>query len=126
MAQVRLSVATSSQLCSHLTAIKRKLGLTLIKFQDAAVELEPFVRRHVFENSQFLLNSIIKHYKDVRHILVFSIKILFLLNLCSVVMCFKINYLKNELKFIKMIFAIPIFFMNEAFCCQSHHQTKSN
>lgn len=58
-------MATSSKMSEQLSAIKRKLGLTLIKFQDAAVELEPFIKRHIFENSQFLLNSIIKHYKEV-------------------------------------------------------------
>ncbi|KAG8283042.1 hypothetical protein J6590_023572 [Homalodisca vitripennis] len=62
--QLRLSVATSSKLSDQLVAIKRKLGLTLIKFQDAAVELEPFVKRHIFENSQLLMNSIVKHYKE--------------------------------------------------------------
>ncbi|XP_054285267.1 intermembrane lipid transfer protein VPS13D-like [Macrosteles quadrilineatus] len=62
--QVRLSVSTSNKLSEQLKVIKRKLGLTLIKFQDAAVDLEPFVKRHIFENSQFLLSSIIKHYKE--------------------------------------------------------------
>lgn len=56
---------TASKLPPHLQAIKRKLGLTLIKFEDAAVELEPFVRAHPFETSQFLINSIVKHFKDV-------------------------------------------------------------
>ncbi|XP_046815359.1 vacuolar protein sorting-associated protein 13D isoform X1 [Vespa crabro] len=62
--QVKLSVLTTTKLPSHLQAIKRKLGLTLIKFEDATIELEPFVKRHPFENIQFLLHSIIKHYKD--------------------------------------------------------------
>lgn len=62
--QVRLSVMTSNKLGENLLAIKRKLGLTLIKFEDAAVELEPFCKQHVFEYSQFLFSSILKHYKD--------------------------------------------------------------
>lgn len=62
--QVRLSVMTSNKLGENLLAVKRKLGLTLIKFEDAAVELEPFCKQHVFENSQFLFSSILKHYKD--------------------------------------------------------------
>lgn len=57
------------KLPSHLQAIKRKLGLTLIKFEDATIELEPFVKRHPFENIQFLLHSIIKHYKDVQYLI---------------------------------------------------------
>ncbi|XP_016844832.1 vacuolar protein sorting-associated protein 13D isoform X2 [Nasonia vitripennis] len=62
--QVELSVLTTTKLPPHLLAIKRKLGLTLIKFEDATIELEPFIRKHPFESSQFLIHSIIKHYKD--------------------------------------------------------------
>ncbi|KAJ3643178.1 hypothetical protein Zmor_025903 [Zophobas morio] len=62
--QIRLSVKTATKLPPHLQKIKRKLGLTLIKFEDAAVDLQAFDRRHLFETSQFLINSIIKHFKD--------------------------------------------------------------
>ncbi|GLH07616.1 Vacuolar protein sorting-associated protein 13D [Gryllus bimaculatus] len=62
--QVRLSVITTTKLPSQLQSIKKKLGLTLIKFEDAAVDLKPFLRVHPFESSQFLLHSIIKHFKD--------------------------------------------------------------
>ncbi|XP_074028701.1 vacuolar protein sorting 13D [Leptinotarsa decemlineata] len=62
--QIRLSVTTASKLPENLQRIKRKLGLTLIKFEDAAVELEAFERHHPFETSQFLFKSIVKHFKD--------------------------------------------------------------
>ncbi|XP_034948002.1 vacuolar protein sorting-associated protein 13D isoform X2 [Chelonus insularis] len=62
--QVKLSVLTTTKLPRHLQSIKRKLGLTLIKFEGASIELEPFIKRHPFESSQFLIHSIIKHYKD--------------------------------------------------------------
>ncbi|XP_015598611.1 vacuolar protein sorting-associated protein 13D isoform X2 [Cephus cinctus] len=62
--QVKLSVLTTTKLPPQLQTIKRKLGLTLIKFEDATIELEPFIKRHPFESSQFLIHSIIKHYKD--------------------------------------------------------------
>ncbi|KAL1131087.1 hypothetical protein AAG570_012324 [Ranatra chinensis] len=62
--QLRLSVLTSSKLSERLTRIKRMLGVVLVKFEGAAVELEPFCRNHSFENSQFLINAIIKHYKN--------------------------------------------------------------
>lgn len=62
--QVKLSVLTTTKLPRHLQSIKRKLGLTLIKFEDASIELEPFVKKHPFESRQFLIHSIIKHYKD--------------------------------------------------------------
>lgn len=63
--QVKLSVVTSSKLPAQLQSIKRKLGLTLIKFEDASVDLKPFVKNHSFESSKFFLHSILKHYKDV-------------------------------------------------------------
>ncbi|XP_066594830.1 intermembrane lipid transfer protein Vps13D isoform X2 [Prorops nasuta] len=62
--QVKLSVLTSTKLAPHLQTVKRKLGLTLIKFEDATIELEPFIKQHPFESSQFLIHSIVKHYKD--------------------------------------------------------------
>ncbi|XP_069683777.1 intermembrane lipid transfer protein Vps13D isoform X2 [Periplaneta americana] len=61
---VKLSVMTSSKLPLQLQSIKRKLGLTLIKFEDASVDLKPFVKNHSFESSKFFLHSILKHYKD--------------------------------------------------------------
>uniref|UniRef100_A0A0P6FFD1 Vacuolar protein sorting-associated protein 13D n=1 Tax=Daphnia magna TaxID=35525 RepID=A0A0P6FFD1_9CRUS len=62
--QVRLSVYTSSKLPPELKAIKRKLGLTLIKFEDANIELHPFIRSHPFETAQLIIDSVVKHYKD--------------------------------------------------------------
>ena len=60
-----MSVLTSIKLPKHLQAIKKKLGLTLIKFEDATIDLEPFIRMHSFESSQFIVHSILKHYIDV-------------------------------------------------------------
>ncbi|XP_012282695.1 vacuolar protein sorting-associated protein 13D isoform X2 [Orussus abietinus] len=62
--QIKLSVLTSTKLPPELQGIKRKLGLTLIKFEDATIDLEPFTKKHPFESSQFLLHSIVKHFKD--------------------------------------------------------------
>lgn len=64
--QIRLSMKTATKLPTSLQAIKRKLGFTFIKFEDAGVDLEPFIRRHSFETIKFLIHSIIKHFKDVR------------------------------------------------------------
>lgn len=63
--QFRLSVFTSNKLPPELQAVKRKLGLRLIKFEDAGVDLGGFVKQHPFETSQFLFSSIIKHYQQV-------------------------------------------------------------
>ncbi|XP_043510419.1 vacuolar protein sorting-associated protein 13D isoform X1 [Frieseomelitta varia] len=62
--QVKLSVLTTTKLPRHLQLVKRQLGLTLIKFEDATIELEPFIKKHPFESTQFLVHSIVKHYKD--------------------------------------------------------------
>ncbi|XP_044753631.1 vacuolar protein sorting-associated protein 13D [Coccinella septempunctata] len=62
--EIRLSVKTASKLSTHLQRIKKKLGLTLIKFEDAAIDLQAFDRKHPFETWQFLLDSIVKHFRD--------------------------------------------------------------
>lgn len=48
------------------------MGLTLVRFEHASVNLEPFVRRHPFETSRFLLDCITKHYKEVNLLMLFS------------------------------------------------------
>lgn len=63
--EFRLSVYTSSKLPPDLQAVKRKLGLRLIKFEDAGVDLGGFVKQHPFETSSFLFSSIIKHYQQM-------------------------------------------------------------
>ncbi|XP_047493790.1 vacuolar protein sorting-associated protein 13D-like isoform X6 [Penaeus chinensis] len=62
--QVRLSVLTSKKLSPDLQNIKRKMGLTLVRFEHASVNLEPFRRCHPFETSRFLFDCITKHYKE--------------------------------------------------------------
>ncbi|XP_034247458.1 vacuolar protein sorting-associated protein 13D isoform X2 [Thrips palmi] len=63
--EFRLSVFTSNKLPPELQAVKRKLGLRLIKFEDACVDLGGFVKQHPFETSQFLFSSIVKHYQQM-------------------------------------------------------------
>ena len=62
--QVRLSVIKSGKLSAELKMVKQKLGLSLITFEDANIELDPFVRIHPFETIEFLTNSVVKHYQD--------------------------------------------------------------
>ncbi|KAK7078970.1 Vacuolar protein sorting-associated protein 13D [Halocaridina rubra] len=62
--QVRLSVLTSKKLTPDLKNIKRKMGLTLVRFEHANVTLEPFIRYHPFETSRFLFDCITKHYRE--------------------------------------------------------------
>ena len=62
--QIKLSVQKSSSLSPDLMQIKRKMGLSLITFEDASVELDPFCRSHPFETFPFLTATIAKHYRD--------------------------------------------------------------
>lgn len=48
----------------QLRVIKKKLGLTLLKFEDATVDLKPFMRFHFFETSRYLIHTIAKHFRD--------------------------------------------------------------
>lgn len=38
--------------------------MTLIRFEEAQVELDPFEKQHPFETFEFLIASVFKHYKD--------------------------------------------------------------
>lgn len=66
MDQIRLSMFTANKLESELSALKRRLGLTFIRFEDAAVELEPFVRVHAFDTAAAYARHLLQHFKDVR------------------------------------------------------------
>ncbi|XP_013405463.1 vacuolar protein sorting-associated protein 13D-like isoform X2 [Lingula anatina] len=62
--RINLGMHTSTKLPPDLEAIKVKMGIPLIKFEDAKVELDPFVQYHPFETSALLINSIITHYTE--------------------------------------------------------------
>ncbi|XP_045542752.1 vacuolar protein sorting-associated protein 13D-like [Papilio machaon] len=62
--QIRLSMYTASKLEPALGALKQRLGLTLVRFEHAAVELEPFVRTHVFDTAACLARHALQHFKD--------------------------------------------------------------
>lgn len=62
--QIKLSVLTSSNLPSDLLQVKRNMRLRLIRFEDAVIELNPFIRIHPFETADFLMDNIIEHYKE--------------------------------------------------------------
>ena len=54
----------SNKLGADLQAVKRKLNLSLITFEDANIELDPFVRVHPFETINFMTNAVVRHYQD--------------------------------------------------------------
>nr|XP_034840428.1 vacuolar protein sorting-associated protein 13D-like [Maniola hyperantus] len=62
--QIRLSMFTANKLEGELSTLKRRLGLTFIRFEDAAVELEPFVRAHSFDTAACLARQLLQHFKD--------------------------------------------------------------
>ena len=50
-------------MAADLQAVKRKLGLSLITFEDANINLKPFIRVHPFETVNFLTNAVVSHYR---------------------------------------------------------------
>lgn len=55
---------TTSKLPVQLAALKRRLGLTLIRFEDAIVDFDSFEKHHPFETFEFLCALVVKHYRD--------------------------------------------------------------
>ncbi|RWS28180.1 vacuolar protein sorting-associated protein 13D-like protein [Leptotrombidium deliense] len=62
--RIRLSVLTSSQLTHEYKAIKKKVGLRLIRFEDVLIHLLPFKKKFCFDSFYNLLKAIIEHYKS--------------------------------------------------------------
>lgn len=62
--QIRLSSITASKIPPHLAEIKKSLGLTLIKFEDAVVNFDKFCDRHHFETLELYWSAIKSHYKQ--------------------------------------------------------------
>ncbi|XP_053673030.1 intermembrane lipid transfer protein Vps13D [Anopheles nili] len=63
-AQIRLSFVTASKLTSEFAEIKRNLGFTFIKFEDAVINFEQFAHRYHFETLDAYLGAIRAHYKQ--------------------------------------------------------------
>ncbi|EDW40369.1 GL25209 [Drosophila persimilis] len=60
--QVRLSASTSSKLPIELSETKKVLGLTLIKFEDAQIELDSYSDKFHFETLNVYLKGMKRHY----------------------------------------------------------------
>lgn len=63
LSQVKLSVFTTSHLPIYLNELKKKLGIKLIRFEDATIQLLPFKRVYALMTKRFLLESIYEHYR---------------------------------------------------------------
>lgn len=63
LSQVKLSVFTTSHLPTYLTKLKKKLGIKLIRFEDATIQLSPFKKVYALMTKSFLLQSIYEHYR---------------------------------------------------------------
>uniref|UniRef100_A0A182NBT9 UBA domain-containing protein n=1 Tax=Anopheles dirus TaxID=7168 RepID=A0A182NBT9_9DIPT len=63
-AQIRLSFVTASKLTAEFAEIKRNLGFTFIKFEDAVINFEQFAHRYHFETLDAYLSAIRAHYKQ--------------------------------------------------------------
>lgn len=62
--QIRLSSITASKIPAHLAEIKKSLGLSLIRFEDAVVNFDKFCDRHHFETLELYWAAIKSHYKQ--------------------------------------------------------------
>lgn len=62
--QIRLSSITASKIPPHLAEIKKSLGLSLIRFEDAVVNFDKFTDRHHFETLELYWSAIKSHYKQ--------------------------------------------------------------
>uniref|UniRef100_A0A8W8ME86 Intermembrane lipid transfer protein VPS13-like C-terminal domain-containing protein n=1 Tax=Magallana gigas TaxID=29159 RepID=A0A8W8ME86_MAGGI len=62
--QINLSMLTASKLSPDLKALKRDMSLPLVKFEDAKVDLDPFVKSNLFETMAFLQKEIGIHYTE--------------------------------------------------------------
>ncbi|XP_055636021.1 intermembrane lipid transfer protein Vps13D isoform X3 [Toxorhynchites rutilus septentrionalis] len=62
--QIRLSFITTSKLTPEFAEIKRNLGFTFIKFEDAILNFEKFTHKYHFETMDAYLNAIKSHYKQ--------------------------------------------------------------
>uniref|UniRef100_UPI00398EEC11 intermembrane lipid transfer protein VPS13D isoform X3 n=1 Tax=Pristiophorus japonicus TaxID=55135 RepID=UPI00398EEC11 len=64
MPQIKMSVFTSSKLPVELKALKGMLGIRLIRFEDAVIHMDPYTRVHPYETQEFIINDILKHFKE--------------------------------------------------------------
>uniref|UniRef100_A0A182JQ44 UBA domain-containing protein n=1 Tax=Anopheles christyi TaxID=43041 RepID=A0A182JQ44_9DIPT len=63
-AQIRLSFVTASKLTPEFAEIKRNLGFTFIKFEDAVINFEQFAHKYHFETMDAYVSAIKAHYKQ--------------------------------------------------------------
>ncbi|XP_058265239.1 intermembrane lipid transfer protein VPS13D isoform X4 [Hemibagrus wyckioides] len=62
--QVKLSVFTSHKLPPDLKTLKGTLGIPLIRFEDAIINMYPFTRVHPYETQEIIINDILKHFRE--------------------------------------------------------------
>ncbi|KAF4525446.1 hypothetical protein B566_EDAN016234 [Ephemera danica] len=62
--QIRLGAVPCSKLPPGLNQLRRRLGLTLIKFEDAAVDLQPLKLEHTLLSHNTLLEFISRHFQQ--------------------------------------------------------------
>lgn len=61
--QNRVSVLTAAKLSPRMAEVKKAIGLTLIKFEDAVIDFEKFTMYHKFETLEVCLRAVKSHYK---------------------------------------------------------------
>lgn len=46
-------------------ALKGTLGIPLIRFEDAIINMYPYTRVHPYETQEIIINDILKHFREV-------------------------------------------------------------
>ncbi|TSM04819.1 Vacuolar protein sorting-associated protein 13D [Bagarius yarrelli] len=62
--QIKLSVFTSHKLPPDLKTLKGTLGIPLIRFEDAVINMYPFTRVHPYETQEIIINDVLKHFRE--------------------------------------------------------------
>ena len=76
--QVRLSVVTCKHMSPELRSVRRHMGLnSLVRLENAQVKLYPYMRLHLFDTARCLWDAVIKHYTEVR-LIVLLVFVLFI------------------------------------------------
>lgn len=68
---------TAAYFCFYcVQTLKGTLGIPLIRFEDAVINMYPFTRVHPYETQEIIINDILKHFREAGFSASFCINIL--------------------------------------------------
>lgn len=62
---LQLLVVSITTFCCPVQALKGTLGIPLIRFEDAIINMYPYTRVHPYETQEIIINDILKHFREV-------------------------------------------------------------